>query len=219
VLGPLTEPQVAQMVAAAVRVPAADCAPLARLCFRKTAGNPFFLNQFLGTIHDAGHLRYRAGADCWDWDLAAIEQAEYTDNVAELLLEKIRRLPTAAQRLLQLAASIGNRFTLDTLALAVECDPWHTQQDLWPALDAGLIQPLDERYKYIDSDIDQAPPTLASATASCTTASSRPPISWWTPARARPVTCASAACCCGTPRRSRTESCSRSSTSSTPAVR
>jgi diguanylate cyclase (GGDEF)-like protein len=154
VLGPLTEPQAGQMVAAAVRVPAADCAPLASLCFRKTAGNPFFLNQFLGTIHDAGHLRYRAGADCWDWDLAAIEQAEYTDNVAELLLEKIRRLPTAAQRLLQLAASIGNRFTLDTLALAVECDPWHTQQDLWPALDAGLIQPLDERYKYIDSDID-----------------------------------------------------------------
>src|SRR5205814_1411703 len=26
-----------------------------------------------------------------------------------------------------------------------------TQQALWPALDAGLIQPVDERYKYIDS--------------------------------------------------------------------
>jgi tRNA A-37 threonylcarbamoyl transferase component Bud32 len=154
VLGALTEPQVARMVSATVRVAAADCAPLTRLCFRKTAGNPFFLNQFLGSLHEAGHLRYRATHDCWDWDLAAIEQAAYTDNVAELLLEKIRRLPAATQRLLQLAASIGNRFTLDTLALAVERAPWRTQQDLWPALDAGLIQPLDERYKYIDADAD-----------------------------------------------------------------
>ncbi|CAH0296696.1 Phytochrome-like protein cph2 [Massilia sp. Bi118] len=150
-LDALTEPQVARMVSATVRVPAADCAPLARLCFRKTGGNPFFLNQFLDSIHDAGHLRYRAAGDCWDWDLAAIEQAAYTDNVVELLLDKIRRLPAATQQMLQLAASIGNRFTLDTLALIEERSPWLTQQDLWPALDAGLIQPLDERYKYVDT--------------------------------------------------------------------
>jgi diguanylate cyclase (GGDEF)-like protein len=156
VLGPLTEAQVGRIVAATVRVAPADCAPLTRLCFRKTGGNPFFLNQFLGSIHEAGHLRYRAGADCWDWDLAAIEQAEYTDNVVELLLEKIRRLPAAAQRLLQLAASIGNRFALDTLAVAVERAAWHTQQALWPALDAGLIQPLDERYKYLDAGMSDS---------------------------------------------------------------
>jgi len=152
VLGALTEAQVGQMVAATVRVDAADCAPLTRLCYRKTGGNPFFLNQFLGSIHEAGHLRYRADRDCWDWDLAAIEQANYTDNVVELLLDKIRRLPDAAQRLLQLAASIGNRCALDTLAVAVERPPWQVQRDLWPALDAGLIQPLDERYKYLDAE-------------------------------------------------------------------
>lgn len=156
VLGPLSEQQVARIVSATVRVPLADCAPLSRLCFRKTGGNPFFLNQFLGSIHEAGHLRYRAADDCWDWDLAAIEQAAYTDNVVDLLLAKIRRLPSATQHLLQLAASIGNRFTLDTLALVVERAAWRTQQDLWPALDAGLIQPLDERYKYLDADAGPA---------------------------------------------------------------
>jgi diguanylate cyclase (GGDEF)-like protein len=150
-LDALTEPQVARMVAATVRVPAAGCAPLTRLCLRKTAGNPFFLNQFLGAIHEAGHLRYRALDDGWDWDLDAIELAGYTDNVVALLLDKIRRLPAAAQRLLQLAASIGNRVALDTLALAAEHSAGHTQQALWPALEAGLLQPLDERYKYVDA--------------------------------------------------------------------
>jgi diguanylate cyclase (GGDEF)-like protein len=152
VLGPLSEPQVAQMVAATVRASADDCALLTRLCFRKTGGNPFFLNQFLGAIHEAGHLRYQSATDCWEWNLGAIELSAYTDNVADLLLEKIRRLPAAAQHLLQLAASIGNRFTLDTLALVAERSAAHTQDALWPALDAGLIQPLDERYKYIDAD-------------------------------------------------------------------
>jgi diguanylate cyclase (GGDEF)-like protein len=149
VLGALSEAQAARMVSATVRVSAADCAPLTRLCLRKTAGNPFFLNQFLGSIHEAGHLRYDPVQDCWDWDLAAIEQADYTDNVVDLLLDRIRRLPASAQRLLQLAASVGNRFALDTLALATGREAWRAQQELWPALEAGLIQPLDESYKYI----------------------------------------------------------------------
>jgi len=152
VLRALDEPQVAQMVAATVRVGVADCMPLARLCCQKTAGNPFFLNQFLGSIQGAGHLRYVAAFDCWEWDLAAIEQASYTDNVVELLLARIRSLPAATQQLLQLAASIGNRFALDLLALAVGRSPWQAQQDLWPALNAGLIQPEDEHYKYVDID-------------------------------------------------------------------
>jgi diguanylate cyclase (GGDEF)-like protein len=151
-LSALTEPQVAHMVAATVRVAAPDCAPLTRICYRKTAGNPFFLNQFLASLNETGHLRYRADDDCWDWDLPAIEQARYTDNVVEVLLEKIRRLPAVTQHLLQLAASSGNRFTLDTLALAAGHAPRQTQQDLWPALKAGLIQPLDERYKYVNDD-------------------------------------------------------------------
>ncbi|MNK84309.1 Phytochrome-like protein cph2 [compost metagenome] len=76
--------------------------------------------------------------------------------MVEVLLEKIRRLPAVTQHLLQLAASCGNRFALDTLALTVDRAPRKTQQDLWPALRAGLIQPLDERYKYIDGDTDAA---------------------------------------------------------------
>lgn len=151
-LRPLNEAQVAQMVAATVRVAAPDCAPLTRICYTKTAGNPFFLNQFLASLNETGHLRYRAADDCWDWDLRAIQQVKYTDNVVEVLLEKIHRLPTATQHLLQLAASSGNRFTLDTLALAVDRSPRHTQQALWPALHAGLVQPLDERYKYVNGD-------------------------------------------------------------------
>lgn len=151
-LAPLAEADVAQLVADSLHVPAEAAAPLARLCQRKTGGNPFFLGQFLHTIHDAGQLHYQPAHDCWYWDLAVLEQAAYTDNVVDLLLAKIRRLAPATQQLLQLAAAVGNQFRLDTLAVLVDAAPAVAQQTLWPALLAGLIQPRDLRYKYLDVD-------------------------------------------------------------------
>ena len=151
-LAPLTELQAGQLVAATLHVPPDDCAALTAMCFRKTRGNPFFLNQFLHAIHDAGHLRYRHDSNNWNWDLAAIANADYTDNVIDLMLEKIRRLPLPARRLLELAACIGNQFDLDTLAAVGAKPAWQTQLDLWPALQAGLVHPLGAQYKYLDME-------------------------------------------------------------------
>ncbi|MFZ6649395.1 diguanylate cyclase [Undibacterium sp. TJN25] len=151
-LAALSEPHVAQLNADTLRASVAECAPLTRLCYQKTGGNPFFVNQFLHAIHDAGHLRYHFGQNSWRWDMQPLENADYTDNVVDLMLEKIRRLPQDTQRMLQLAASVGNRFTLETLAVVSEKSLYAAQQTLWPALKAGLIHPLDHAYKYLDED-------------------------------------------------------------------
>ena len=143
---------VGQLVADTLCAPAADCTPLIHLCHEKTRGNPFFLNQFLHAIHDAGHLRYHFDQGSWRWDMEALESADYTDNVADLMSEKISRLAPATRQLLQLAAAIGNRFELATLAIVSEQSMYQTQDDLWPALEAGLIHPLDESYKYLDEE-------------------------------------------------------------------
>ncbi|MDY7574786.1 diguanylate cyclase [Actimicrobium sp. CCI2.3] len=155
-LAPLDETQVGQLVAETLHVTPADAAALTGLCFKKTRGNPFFLNQFLHTIHEAGQLVYHHASTSWRWDLEAIANTDYTDNVIDLMLEKIRRLPSPARRLLELASCIGNRFDLDTLAAVSGQHGWQTQRDLWPALQAGLVHPLGEQYKYIGSDMQGA---------------------------------------------------------------
>ena len=151
-LSALSEAQVAQLIADTLGAPAIDCAPLTGLCYRKTGANPFFLNQFLQAIHAAGHLRYDHAQDAWRWDIAALENADYTENVVDLLLDRVNRLAPATRQLLHLAACLGNRFELDTLAIACEKSAWDTQRDLWPALKAGLIHPLDQHYKYLGRD-------------------------------------------------------------------
>ena len=148
-LSALSERHVAQLNAETLRVPVKDCLALTALCYKKTRGNPFFLNQFLHAIHDAGHLRYQAEQNNWHWNMEELEKADYTDNVIDLMLKKIRRLPPETQHALQLAACISNRFELSTLAVIGAKSHFQMQQQLWPALEMGLIQPLDQNYKYL----------------------------------------------------------------------
>jgi PAS domain S-box-containing protein len=156
-LAPLAEPDIAELIADTLGAPPASCEPLARLCHRKTQGNPFFLNQFLKSIHEAGHLRYDFRRDIWDWQPEALEAADFTDNVVDLMSRNIHRLPDETQDLLQLAASIGNSFDLSTLAAASRQTPYATQHCLWPALQADLVRPVDHRYKYL-TDGESGPP-------------------------------------------------------------
>lgn len=125
--------------------------PLAGLVYRKTAGNPFFINQLLKTLHDTRLVSYDYANRAWAWDVAQIERIGITDNVVELMSGNIRKLPDAAQRLLKLAACIGNRFTLRELSVVGEAEPAAIAEDFHAALHAGLVIPIGDEYKLFGS--------------------------------------------------------------------
>lgn len=151
-LSPLSLEDISQLLAAALDQPVASCRPLAECCLNKTAGNPFFLSQFLHTIHDNGLLLYRHELQSWSWSLQAIDDAGFADNVVDLMVEKIRKLPALTQTLMQLAASLGNRFDLETLAVIANLSAYAIHHGLWPALQQDLLRPQDGRYKYLSED-------------------------------------------------------------------
>ena len=131
----------------------AALAALAKLCFEKTQGNPFFLNQFLRALVEARQIAFNHAKGCWQWDMAILQQTPITNNVVELMAEKIKSLPANTQSVLQLAACIGNQFDLQTLALAWEQSAIATSQALRPAVQADLLIPLDQSYGYLTLDV------------------------------------------------------------------
>ena len=62
--------------------------------------------------------RFRPDAARWTWDLRRIHAKGYTDNVVDLMLGKLSRLPAATRAVLQRLACLGNSATIATLALS-----------------------------------------------------------------------------------------------------
>jgi diguanylate cyclase (GGDEF)-like protein len=157
-LTPLNEQQVVQLVADTLHCAPATAAPLAALCTEKTAGNPFFLGQFLRDLHEKGDIRYVRKTGAWHWDLAQIRQRSMTDNVVGLMLQKLATLDPATRDLLALAAHLGDSFDHAQLMTVGQRDATATAAVLWPALQANLVVPLNEGYKF-----EHSPEQLQSA--------------------------------------------------------
>jgi predicted ATPase/class 3 adenylate cyclase len=147
-LAPLGLADVAKLIGDTLQSDAVQVAALARLVIQKTQGNPLFVRQFLAALHRDGLIKQAAAAPGerlqWQWEIQAIRSANITDNVVDLLLDKLRRLPSQTQEALRLAACIGNRFDIYTLALIRKSTPDKTFEALLPTVREELIRPLTE---------------------------------------------------------------------------
>jgi predicted ATPase/signal transduction histidine kinase/ActR/RegA family two-component response regulator len=141
-LGPLGLEHVRQLLGVSVQRSPDDCAALAELVLAKTEGNPFFVGQFLRSLHQERLLVFDRALRGWRWDLAAVRALGITDNVVDLMIERIRKLPAATQRALELAACAGNTFDTTSLAILCEDDPAAIHCQLQPAVAMGLLVPL-----------------------------------------------------------------------------
>ncbi|HEX8536751.1 MAG TPA: AAA family ATPase, partial [Cystobacter sp.] len=149
-LGPLEREHCIEFLADTLNRAPADVEPLADICLRKTAGNPFFVGQFLLSLYNEGMIRFDVQAGGWTWDMDRISHTPMTDNVVALMESKIQKLPEDAQRVIKLAACIGNTFELKTLAHIEASSPQRLADSLWAALREGLLLPLGDAYKFIE---------------------------------------------------------------------
>ncbi|WP_437711812.1 AAA family ATPase [Sorangium sp. So ce448] len=152
VLAPLARPHLLEMLSDCLKRD--DCGPLVDAVQKKTGGNPFFVKEFVRSLHDHGVLTFAAGSG-WRWDLARIEALAYTDNVVDLMVRTIARLPPEAVEALKLAAAIGNRFELDMLATVSECSPEEVYGRLDPAVGEGLVLAGREGYRFAHDKVQE----------------------------------------------------------------
>ncbi|MBD2120881.1 AAA family ATPase [Trichocoleus sp. FACHB-262] len=164
ILKPLTLEPLSQLLAETLHQDIETIRALAQLILRKTEGNPFFVNEFLRMLYGENLLIFDAAHRSWQWNIAQIEAQNITDNVVNLLLLKLKKLPERTQQIFRLAACIGAEFDLDTLAIVCEQPSRTVFEDLVPVLQGGFIQPLSEldedllipQYKFLHDRVQQA---------------------------------------------------------------
>jgi predicted ATPase len=122
----------------------------------KTAGNPFFVLQFLYALADEGLLAFDHQAHCWSWDVERIHAKGYTDNVADLMVSKLARLPGGALEVLEQVACLGNVADVTTLSRLVVISEDEDHAALWEAVRLELVERLECSYKFIHDRVQEA---------------------------------------------------------------
>ncbi|HEY9603782.1 MAG TPA: PAS domain S-box protein, partial [Allocoleopsis sp.] len=192
-LAPLALSHVTQLIADTLYSDIETVESLAELVVQKTGGNPFFVNEFLKTLYSDNLISFSLDGSekqslpiaqnlesisawergviqtpRWQWDISTIEAMGITDNVVELMIGSLRKLPEPTQQMLRFAACIGFSFDLKTLSMISRKSLSEVFQDLGEAIHKGVILPiseLDEQlliqdYKFRHDRIQQAADTL-----------------------------------------------------------
>jgi PAS domain S-box-containing protein len=153
---PLSPGDVAQLVADSTHSEPEPVRQLADLIHEKTAGNPFFAIQFISTLAEEGLLAFHYDERQWRWALNRIHAKGYTDNVVDLMVGKLNRLPAGTQKVMQQLACLGDTtdFTLLRIVSNASDEEIHTQ--LWEAARTGLVFRSGDAYKFLHDRVQEA---------------------------------------------------------------
>jgi PAS domain S-box-containing protein len=155
-LAPLAREHLGRLIADALRCEPKRAASLAQLLHEKTGGNPFFAIQFVTSLAEEGMLVFDHDAARWSWDLDGIHAKGYTDNVVDLMVAKLTRLPADAQNALRLLACLGNSADSATLSIVLGTSEEGVHPALWPAAHQELVERLAHAYRFAHDRVQEA---------------------------------------------------------------
>ena len=156
VLAPLGRDDVCRLVADALRCDRNLAEPLAGLVHEKTAGNPFFTIQFLAALAEERLIAFNPGTLAWQWDMERIRAKGFTDNVVDLMVGKLKRLPKITQVALQQLACLGNTCKIVTLTKVYGETQELIHAAFWEAVRAGLILHQNSGYTFHHDRVQEA---------------------------------------------------------------
>jgi PAS domain S-box-containing protein len=149
VLAPLARKDLEQLTGDCLRCEPQRTASLAQLLHEKTEGNPFFVIQFLLSLADEALIDFDHHKAQWRWDLKRIHAKGYTDNVVDLMVAKLSRLPGKTQTVLQQLACLGNSASVAVLSMVCEDSEDETRNNLREAVRSGLVLQFDNAYRFL----------------------------------------------------------------------
>jgi len=151
----LTESATLTLISDALQQPD-EVQELAELVYKKTQGNAFFLVQFLEMLEKRSYLRFDLQQGRWLWDLEELNRLNITNNVVDLMVDKIKRLPELSQQALKFAACIGNNFQIVELANILDYSQEQTTELINLPTKEGILRQSKNSYYFIHDKVQQA---------------------------------------------------------------
>lgn len=154
-LQPLKEFDVRQIIVDFLKSSHERGAYLSSLVHEKTGGNPFFINQFLKKLFEMKYITFDPNLG-WRWDQETLSSLQVTDNLVDLLVEKIRQLSRHTIDILTLCSCIGNRFDLEMVGLVTGQTLEQVLPGITEAIREGLVGKTAQHYVFLHDRIQEA---------------------------------------------------------------
>jgi PAS domain S-box-containing protein len=155
-LAPLAQEDLGRLMADTLNCTPTVASPLAVLVHDKTGGNPFFAIQFISALAEEGLLRFDHDAARWRWELDRLHAKGYTDNVVDLMVGRLTRLPVETQAALQQLACLGNVAKVTMLSVVIGKSEDDVRSDLWEAIRLELVEHVEGSYKFVHDRVQEA---------------------------------------------------------------
>jgi predicted ATPase/signal transduction histidine kinase len=133
-----------------------DAVALAQLLKLKTLGNPFFARQFLTDLERDGLVSISSGSVGRRWNLELIRSRDFTDNVTELLVQRLKTLPASSLPVLRILACIGTRASIAKLTCASGLAPKQIRATLKSAVQLDCVRADGDDYLFWHDRVQEA---------------------------------------------------------------
>lgn len=135
---PLKNEGLTSFVADSLEVPEDEIQSLVNIIIDKTAGNPFFVIEFIKSLKEKNIL-YKDNNNHWQWRLSSLKALTFTDNVAELMTQRIESLSEQCKQILHAASCIGNTVDTSLLSRVISLEKTLLEHSLRVLVDEGYI--------------------------------------------------------------------------------
>jgi len=118
----LSPSNVMSLVADALRMEDDESAleTLAKTVHKKTDGNAFFVLMFLRYLYDERLIQFNFGAMKWIWDDVIVSSTMVMQNVATIMVNRLKQFPEGPQNILKVASCLGASFSTSVVAMVME---------------------------------------------------------------------------------------------------
>lgn len=153
---PILPADVGRWIADTLATDEEEVRPLATIVATKTGCNPFFVIQFLQNLYREHLIILDRDAYRWVWDLSAINARKFSDNVVDFLVGRLEQISPSLRAVLPIAAFIGQRSPLITLAKLAERSEQEMEAILMEGERENLLRLTPNAVDFVHDRVQQA---------------------------------------------------------------
>jgi predicted ATPase/GAF domain-containing protein/tRNA A-37 threonylcarbamoyl transferase component Bud32 len=154
ILNPISLDTVNELIADTLNSTKERTLELAQIIQDKTKGNPFFVNEVFKDLYDKELIYF--SNDSWEWDTQRIQQINISDNVIDLMIQKVKELPEKSLNLLKLAACVGDWFRNDVFQMITNLAKEELDEELVRISNEGFFIISDNITRFVHDKIKEA---------------------------------------------------------------